>query len=204
MERNDMERDDMERDEMERDEMERDDMERDDMERNEMERNEMERNEEKTDLTVLLAQGRSVQFSAKGYSMYPFLNPDKGDQVIVEPIGERKLHRGNVVLYRRDGEKGTTDENGFANGILVLHRIFRCRGEELYLVGDNQNQIEGPLRMEQVIGIMAARVRRGKQMSVKNVLLCLSVWIWLIVCPIRPKIMRAAQIVKNLIIPKKK
>lgn len=158
---------------------------------------------EKIDITKLLEQGQSVQFSAQGYSMYPYLNPDKHDQVIVEPIRERKLRRGDVVLYRRDGEKGTTDENGFARGILVLHRLVRCKGEELYLVGDNQNQIEGPLRREQVLGIMVARVRKGRQMSVKNVLYGMSAGLWLLVCPIRPKIMRTCEIIKNLIRPKK-
>lgn len=154
----------------------------------------------KIDLEELLASGRSVQFSTTGYSMYPLLNPDKKDQVIVEPLGGRRIRRGDVVLYRRDGEKGRTDGEGFAEGILVLHRIYRLKGEEIYFVGDNQNQIEGPLRKDQVRGIMTARIRGGKQLSVKNVLYRISTGLWLWVCPIRPKIMRIAEIVKHLVI----
>ena len=135
--------------------------------------------------------------------MYPLLNPDKGDQVIVEPLGERKLKRGDVVLYRRDGEKGTTDEEGFAEGILVLHRIHHRKGDQFYFVGDNQNQIEGPLRTDQLRGIMVARVRRGKTLSVRNILYRMSTGAWLLVCPIRPRIMRVAEIVKNSIVKKK-
>jgi len=152
----------------------------------------------------ILARDESVQFSTTGYSMYPLLNPDKKDQVIVEPLGERKLKRGDVVLYRRDGEKGHTDEEGFAEGILVLHRIHHRKGDAYYLVGDNQNQVEGPLRRDQLRGIMTYRVRRGKRLSVKNPLYLASTGLWLLVCPIRPKLMRMAEILKNLIIRKKK
>lgn len=151
----------------------------------------------------ILARGESVQFSTTGYSMYPLLNPDKKDQVIVEPLGERRLRRGDVVLYRRDGEKGKTDGEGFAEGILVLHRIHHRSGDEFYLVGDNQNQVEGPLRMDQLRGIMTYRVRRGKRLSVKNLPYRASTGLWLMVCPIRPRLMRIAEILKNLVIRKK-
>ena len=151
----------------------------------------------------LLKSGVSVQFPTTGYSMYPLLNPDKGDQVIVEPLGERKLKRGDVVLYRRDGEKGTTDEEGFAEGILVLHRIHHRKDDQYYFVGDNQNQVEGPLRADQLRGIMVARVRLGKILSVRNVFYRMSTGVWLLVCPIRPKLMRMAEIVKNIIVKKK-
>ena len=151
----------------------------------------------------LLKSGVSVQFPTTGYSMYPLLNPDKGDQVIVEPLGERKLKRGDVVLYRRDGEKGTTDEEGFAEGILVLHRIHHRKDDQYYFVGDNQNQVEGPLRADQLRGIMVARVRLGKILSVRNAFYRMSTGAWLLVCPIRPRLMRMAEIVKNIIVKKK-
>ena len=156
--------------------------------------------QEKVNLEMILAEGQSVQFSTQGYSMYPFLNPQKGDQVIVEPLRGKKIRRGDVVLYRRDGEKGSTDDEGFARGILVLHRVYRHKGQELYLVGDNQNQIEGPLREDQVRGIMIARIRKGKSLSVKNMFYRLSTGLWLLVCPIRPKLMRIAEIVKHVVV----
>lgn len=158
----------------------------------------------KSDIAELLSQGQSVQFMPKGYSMYPFLNPDKQDQVIIQPLGERSIRRGDVVLYRRDGAYGETDEKGFAKGILVLHRIIRREGDEIYLVGDNQNQVEGPLRTGQVLGIMVARIRKGKTMNVTFVPYKISAALWMMVCPIRPKIMRMAEILKNFIIGKKK
>lgn len=157
---------------------------------------------EKQNPEEILARNASVQFPTTGYSMYPLLNPDKGDQVIVEPLGDRRLRRGDVVLYRRDGERGNTDAEGFAEGILVLHRIHHRRGDAFYMVGDNQNQVEGPLRADQLRGIMVARVRKGKYLSVKNVLYVISTRAWLLVCPTRPKLMRFAEIIKNFIIRK--
>ena len=159
---------------------------------------------EKQNPEEILLRGESVQFPTTGYSMYPLLNPDKKDQVIVVPLGDRKIRRGDVILYRRDGEKGSTDAEGFAEGILVLHRVHHRKGDAYYFVGDNQNQVEGPLRRDQMRGIMTHRVRGGKRMSVKNVLYVASTGLWLMVCPIRPKIMRAAEIVKNCLTGKKK
>lgn len=154
----------------------------------------------RADIAELLTKGQSVQFMPKGYSMYPFLNPDKQDQVIVQPLDGRRIRRGDVVLYRRDGACGETDENGFARGILVLHRIIRREGNEIYLVGDNQNQVEGPLRIEQVLGIMVARVRGKKRMQAGFIPYKISAALWLTVCPVRPKIMRVAEILKNSMI----
>ncbi|MBP5281084.1 MAG: S24/S26 family peptidase [Lachnospiraceae bacterium] len=158
---------------------------------------------EKQSPEEVLAQNNSVQFSTTGFSMYPLLNPGKMDQVIVEPLGERRLRRGDVVLYRRNGEVGKTDAEGFAEGILVLHRIHHIKGDEFYMVGDNQTQIEGPLGRDQLRGVMTYRVRKGKRLSVKNVLYRTSTGLWLTVRPLRPKIMRMAEIVKNLIVRKK-
>ena len=155
---------------------------------------------DKQDVQKLLLQGQTVQFSTTGYSMYPFLNPDKKDQVIVAPLPKRRLRRGDVVLYRRDGEKGSTDAEGFAEGILVLHRIHHVKGDAYYMVGDNQNQVEGPLRADQIKGLMVARVRKGRTMSASNFLYALSVHAWLLVCPIRPGIMGAAKVIKDCLI----
>lgn len=51
--------------------------------------------------------------------------------------------------------------------------------------------------MDQVMGIMTARIRKGKTLSAKNVPYVISARLWLLVCPIRPKLMRAAEIVRN-------
>ena len=149
---------------------------------------------EKLNPEELLREGQAIRFSPTGYSMYPFLNPDKGDQVIVEPAEGRKIRRGDVVLYRRDGEKTIVDPNGDQCGILVLHRVARCKDGRYYMVGDNQNRLEGPLRRDQIFGIMMARCRGKKVLNASNLLYRMSAAVWLFVCPIRPRIAKCAAI----------
>jgi len=79
------------------------------------------------------------------------------------------LRRGDVVLYRRE------------NGMLVLHRIYKIGQDGLYLLGDHQTAIEGPVRREQVKGKMTGMVRDGRYMDVGNpgYRMLSVVWLWL-------------------------
>lgn len=140
--------------------------------------------ESKADIEQLLKDGNTVQTVINGYSMYPMLLPDR-DSVILATLGERQPRRGDVVLYRRDGS------------ILVLHRIWRVRQEGLYMVGDNQTQIEGPLRPDQVCGRLTAFIRKGKYISVKSIPYRLYAFIWLWMRPVRHKIAVAVHFIKN-------
>ena len=81
----------------------------------------------------------------------------------------RALRRGDVVLYRRE------------NGMLVLHRIYKIGQDGLYLLGDHQTAIEGPVRREQVKGKMTGMVRDGRYMDVGNpgYRMLSVVWLWL-------------------------
>lgn len=130
--------------------------------------------EAKAGIERLLRDGNTVQTVINGYSMYPMLVPGR-DSVIVAPLGERQLKRGDVVLYRRDGS------------ILVLHRIWRIRQEGIYMVGDNQTQIEGPLRPEQMRGILIGFIRKEKHISTCSIFYRLYAAAWLRMRPIRHK-----------------
>ena len=127
----------------------------------------------KIDIEKLLTQGSSVQFKPQGYSMYPLFVPGR-DEAVVAPANPKQLKRGDVVLYRRDGD------------ILVLHRIWKRKEEEFYLVGDNQKEIEGPLRPDQMKGILVQIIRNGRQFSTKNVLYRFLAALWLRLRPLRP------------------
>lgn len=126
----------------------------------------------RADIEQLLRDGNTVQTVIHGYSMYPMFVPDR-DSAIVAPFGDRQPKRGDVVLYRRDGS------------ILVLHRIWRVRQEGIYLVGDNQTQIEGPLRPDQMRGVLISFIRKGKHISVGNIPYRLYAVVWLWMRPIR-------------------
>ncbi len=131
----------------------------------------MER-EEKKDIAKLLSEGKAVQIFPQGYSMYPLFIPGRDEAVII-PADSGKLRRGDVVLYRREG------------GLLVLHRLRRRTEEGLYFAGDNQTQEEGPLKPEQVIGVLAAFVRKGHRVSVRNPVYRLVSLMWMELMPVR-------------------
>lgn len=125
-----------------------------------------------SNIEQLLSVGESVQFPPTGYSMYPMFVPGR-DEAIVSPIEGQRLKRGDIVLYRRD------------KSILVLHRICRINSNGIFLVGDNQVSIEGPLRPDQMKGILTAFIRKGKTISVTNPVYLVCARIWLILRPIR-------------------
>lgn len=143
------------------------------------------------DIEQLLSEGKNIQIKPQGYSMYPVLVPDR-DEVIVEPVGNRRLKRGDVVLYRR--------YEANVKGILVLHRIFKCTKSEFFLVGDNQSEIEGPLKREQIKGIMVGMIRKGKYLSCKNLWYCVLTRGWLLLRPFRKGISQVVAKIKRAFI----
>ncbi len=121
----------------------------------------------------LLNEGYPIQISPKGDSMRPFIRPNV-DSVIIEPIKNQRIKRGDVILFRR------------LNSILVLHRVHHIHGNDYFLVGDNQVQIEGPVKKEQIKGKLTVIIRDGRRIPVTNPFYrCIS-FLWLILRPIRP------------------
>lgn len=125
----------------------------------------------------LMEEGKRIQLKPKGYSMYPMLVPERAS-VVLEGVGDRRLRRGDVVLYRRE------------EGRLILHRICSVMPEGLYLIGDNQRLVEGPVERERILGILTAFSRGGGLVSVKNPIYRLYSCLWPL---LRPVILAAAK-----------
>lgn len=140
--------------------------------------------ESRADIEQLLKDGSTVQTAINGYSMYPLLVPDR-DSVILAPLESYVPRRGDVVLYRRDGS------------ILVLHRICKVRQDGVYMVGDNQTEVEGPLRQDQIRGKMVAFIRKGKHVSIGNIPYRIYACIWLWMRPVRHKVAVAVHLLKE-------
>lgn len=140
--------------------------------------------ETRADIEQLLRDGNTVQTVIKGYSMYPLLVSDR-DSVILAPLEGYAPKRGDVVLYRREGS------------ILVLHRIWKVRQDGVYMVGDNQTEIEGPLRQEQIRGKLVAFIRKGKYVSVSRISYRVYAAVWLWLRPIRHKLAVAVHFIKR-------
>lgn len=125
------------------------------------------------DIEQLLKQGDVIRIKPQGTSMYPLFVPGR-DEACIERTDFSSLKRGDVILYRRD------------KSILVLHRIWKITGDSFYMVGDNQTEIEGPLRADQVRGKLTGFVRNGKFVDVKNPIYRFLSGLWLFLRPMRP------------------
>lgn len=142
-------------------------------------------NSSPADIEKLLAGGYTIKLKPEGFSMYPLFVPGR-DEALICSAKDRVLRRGDVALYRR------------SSGILVLHRIYKTAASGFYMVGDNQTEIEGPLRPQQIIGVLTGLIRNGRHIDVRNPLYRLAAGLWLFLRPLRPAISSAAQKFKQL------
>lgn len=115
----------------------------------------LERNVQLEELMPLirecLACGQSVRFAPRGTSMLPMLRQGK-DEVVLSPVPQR-LKKYDLPLYRRE------------NGQFVLHRVIKA-AESYTCIGDNQFRKEPGLSHEQMIAVVSAFSRGGKEHSV--------------------------------------
>ena len=125
------------------------------------------------DMEQLLQDGNILKLKPQGYSMYPLFIPGR-DEALIQQISSTDCRRNDVVLYRRD------------RSILVLHRIDKITEEGFFMVGDNQWEIEGPLRSDQIIGKLVAFVRNGREISTQNPFYRFLSSVWLLMLPVRP------------------
>lgn len=113
-----------------------------------------------------LAAGKTVRFAPRGVSMLPMLRQGR-DRVVLGPVTGR-LKKYDLPLYQRD------------NGQYVLHRIVDV-GETYTCIGDNQHELEHGIRQEQLIAVVTAFTRDGKQIPVTDIayqIYCRA-WHWL-------------------------
>ncbi len=128
-------------------------------------------------LRELIEQGKEVSFLVTGSSMNPFLINGRDYVYFIKP--NRPLRAGDIVFYQRD------------SGQYVLHRIRKIKKDGLYIVGDAQTEIEGPVREDQVFGLVTC-VKR-KETIIKPGSFCWFFFekIWLHMIPMRRGIMAA-------------
>lgn len=135
-------------------------------------------------LIGLLREGREVNLLVSGSSMTPFL-ADGRDTIIISPPGA-SFRRGNMVFYQR------------GNGEYIMHRIYRVDGDgALYLVGDAQTQIEGPIQPSQVFGVIYKVIRKGKLIDHTDFWWFFFERIWIRMVPFRPLLRRLYMLLKG-------
>ncbi|MEG0770556.1 MAG: S24/S26 family peptidase [Clostridia bacterium] len=121
-------------------------------------------------MNEMLSSGKEIEITITGDSMFPTLH-NRRDMVVLAKTEDFK--RGDIVLYRRK------------TGQFVLHRIVRISDEDLFLVGDNQKDIESGITKADVIATVKEITRNKKHFSVTNKRYRLYSYIWLLIIPFR-------------------
>lgn len=104
----------------------------------------------------LLSSGAKLPLVVSGGSMTPFLKHER-DTVLLGALTEEPK-KGDILFFRRSG------------GAYVLHRLVRNDGAALWLVGDAQDEIEGPIMKEQAFAKVIKVRRNGKELSEKSLI----------------------------------
>ena len=130
----------------------------------------------------ILEEGKEVPLVVTGNSMMPFLI-DRRDQVLIKRI-ERPLKKGDIAFFQRE------------NGQYIMHRIHCIRkdnrtGEnQFYFSGDGQKSIEGPIKENQVFGVITEVLRKGKHLDEHTFTWKFFQNIWCYVIPFRMLLIR--------------
>jgi signal peptidase len=100
----------------------------------------------------IISQGRSVQITASGYSMFPFLR--KGDLLTVEPAPIEQIKRGDIVVYE-------FNEKWIAHRVIQINH--NSEGLEFLLRGDTCVAFDPLVNKENFIGAVTEFQRLNRQ-----------------------------------------
>lgn len=123
----------------------------------------------------VISKGYSMKIPLMGMSMYPLLVGER-DEAVISSVASKKPIRGDIVLYSRN------------DGTHVLHRVYRFKGTDYYMLGDSQTWVEGPIKEESILAVATEIIRKGKSISCNHLFYRFVVQIWLLVRPFRPRI----------------
>lgn len=127
-------------------------------------------------LRELTEEGKEVSLLISGSSMSPFLIHGRDYVYFRKP--DRDLKKGDIVFFQRD------------SGQYVMHRILRVKKDGYYLVGDAQTEVEGPIRREQIFGLICAVRRKGRKIQPGDFWWEFFAHVWMAVLPLRPLVTR--------------
>jgi len=114
-------------------------------------------------LREALCRGSRVRMAVSGSSMRPFLRD--GDRLELVAVASTPPP-GEVVL----AEVG--------EGVYLLHRIAKRRGDRFWLLGDAQVEIQGPLPMSRLIARAVAVERRTQWIRLDSPGWRIAGWLW--------------------------
>ena len=141
--------------------------------------------EQYEDIKNIIDGGASFPLIVTGNSMSPFFVHMRDTVFITKPKGNFK--KGDIVFYIRD------------TGQFVMHRVHHIDKEGyIYMVGDAQSEIEGPLEQSCIFGIVKKAVRKGKYIGQSDGIWKFFEKIWIRIVPIRVQIRKVASLCKRI------
>ncbi len=121
-----------------------------------------EKNVRKIDISVeqwheLALEGiyTSVTLKLDGESMSPLIRKQR-DSVTVHPLG-RKLKKGDIVLFVRN------------DGVYVIHRVYKIKGDEAITIGDDCVEFDAPVLNSSIWGLAVRLERNGKIINLDSI-----------------------------------
>lgn len=135
-------------------------------------------------LRELTEEGKEVSLLIAGNSMSPFLIHERDYICFKKP--DRELRKGDMVFYQRK------------TGQFVMHRICKVKKDGLYIVGDAQIEIEGPVGQEQIFAIVTKVKRKNRWIEPGDFWWEFFEHVWINIIPIRRVIIRVYGIAYKL------
>ena len=100
-------------------------------------------------LTTLLENGASFRLRANGYSMTPTIR--HGDIIVISPFNQLPPRTGEIVAFRHPH-----------NQRLAVHRFIDARASSVLCRGDNRDHEDPPVPQDDVLGVVVAIQRKGR------------------------------------------
>jgi hypothetical protein len=101
----------------------------------------------------LLRSGQSVQFRARGSSMWPSI--PSGSRVEVTPCAAAELEIGELAAFERRGE-------------IVVHRVHGKSPEGVFFAGDSRETSDGCIAETDVLGRARVLARRRLRLRIPS------------------------------------
>lgn len=132
----------------------------------------IDKNEIYTEIKTLIAEGKTVSLTVKGYSMNPFLVHLR-DQITLGPWKESDIRKGTLALVRD------------VRGNVLLHRIIKREGDFIILEGDGNIGQKEKASLDSIAGIMYSITRKRRTYTSRSLVWRFYSWIWVALKPLR-------------------
>lgn len=124
------------------------------------------------EIRSLISEGLTVELTAKGYSMNPFIMHLR-DLVVLGPWKDEDIRRGTVVLAKD------------IKGNYVIHRIIKREGSLITLMGDGNIGLTEQAEVKEVIGRLYSVKRKRRTYGTESLIWRLYSWFWMLITPLR-------------------